>query len=299
VSQDNHQPTVHVAQKLRNAGLGCEIVTFVPTETAVLRRDRIVVILALTSLTALAWSYLLWLSADMAMGGMDMGDFRMIPSGMGLMVPAHTPWRAMEFAFVFAMWTVMMVGMMTPSATPMILMYARLGRQTEARARPLAATVWFAVGYFLVWVALALLATLVQWALERTALLDSWMASTSNVLGAFVFVAAGSYQWTRLKDVCLAQCQTPFPFLMRQGGFRRDAPGCVMLGLRHGAYCVGCCWTLMALLLVGGVMNVLWIALLALLLLVEKVTPFGRQIAPIACMVLIALGALLFSMGIS
>jgi predicted metal-binding membrane protein len=299
VSQDNDQPTVRVAQKLRNAGLGCEIVTFVPTETAVLRRDRIVVILALTLLTALAWSYLLWLSADMAMGGMDMGDFRMIPSGMGLMVPAHTPWRAMEFAFVFAMWTVMMVGMMTPSATPMILMYARVGRQTETQGTPFAATVWFTAGYFLVWVTFALLATLVQWALERTALLDSWMASTSNVLGAFVFVAAGSYQWTRLKDVCLAQCQTPFPFLMRQGGFRRDAPGCVMLGLRHGAYCVGCCWTLMALLLVGGVMNVLWIALLALLLLVEKVTPFGRQIAPIACMVLIALGALLFSMGIS
>ena len=299
MSQDNDQPTVRVAQKLRNAGLGCEIVNFVPTETAVLRRDRIVVILALTLLTALAWSYLLWLSADMAMGGMDMGDFRMIPSGMGLMVPAHTPWRAMEFAFVFAMWTVMMVGMMTPSATPMIFMYARLGRQTEARGRPLAATVWFTAGYFLVWVAFALLATLVQWALERTALLDSWMASTSNVLGAFVFVAAGSYQWTRLKDVCLAQCQTPFAFLMRHGGFRRDAPGSLMLGLRHGAYCVGCCWALMALLLVGGVMNVLWIALLALLIILEKVTSSGRPIAHLAGIVLVAAGAWLFSMGMS
>jgi len=242
---------------------------------------------------------LLWLSADMAMGGMDMGDFRMIPSGMGLMVPAHTPWRAMEFAFVFAMWTVMMVGMMTPSATPMILMYACLGRQTEARGRPLAATVWFTAGYFLVWVAFALLATFVQWALERTALLDSWMASTSNVLGAFVFVAAGSYQWTRLKDVCLTQCQRPFAFLMRHGGFRRDAPSSLMLGLRHGAYCVGCCWVLMTLLLVGGVMNVLWIALLALLIILEKVTSFGRPIAHLAGIVLVAAGAWLFSMGMS
>jgi len=299
VSQDNHQPTVRVAQKLRNAGLGCEIVTFVPTETAVLRRDRIAVILALTLLTALAWSYLLWLSADMAMGGMDMGDIRMIPSGMGLMVPAHTPWRALEFAFVFAMWTVMMVGMMTPSATPMILMYARLGRQTEARGRPLAATVWFTAGYILVWVAFALLATLVQWALERTALLDSWMASTSNVLAGLVFVAAGSYQWTRLKDVCLAQCQMPFAFLMRHGGFRRDAPGSLVLGLRHGAYCVGCCWVLMTLLLVGGVMNVLWIALLALLIILEKVTSFGRPIAHLAGIVLVVAGAWLFSMGMS
>ena len=288
-----------IATKLRDAGLGCEIVNFVPTETAVLRRDCIVVVLALTLLTALAWSYLLWLSAEMAMGGMDMGDFRMIPSGLGLMVPAHTPWQAMEFAFVFAMWTVMMVGMMTPSAAPMIVMYARMGRQTETRDTPFAATVWFATGYFLVWVAFALLATLVQWALERTALLNSWMASTSNVLGAFVFVAAGSYQWTRLKDVCLAQCQRPFAFLMRQGGFRRDAPGSLMLGLRHGAYCVGCCWVLMTLLLVGGVMNLLWIALLALLIFLEKFTSFGRPIAHLAGIVLVAAGVWLFSMGMS
>jgi predicted metal-binding membrane protein len=265
----------------------------------VLRRDRIVVILALTLLTALAWSYLLWLSADMAMGGMEMGDFRMIPSGMGLMVPAHTPWLAMEFVFVFAMWTVMMVGMMTPSAAPIIVMYARVGRQTETQGTPFAATVWFTAGYFLVWVTFALLATLVQWALERTALLDSWMASTSNILGGLLFVAAGSYQWTRLKDVCLAQCQRPFAFLMRQGGFRRDAPGSLMLGLRHGAYCVGCCWVLTALLLVGGVMNVLWIALLALLIILEKVIPFGRQIAPLAGIVLVAAGAWLFSMGMA
>jgi predicted metal-binding membrane protein len=127
----------------------------------------------------------------------------------------------MEFAFVFAMWTVMMVGMMTPSAMPMILMYARVGRHAEAQGTPLVATVWFVAGYFLVWTAFALIATLVQWALERTALLDSEMVGTSNILGGLVFVAAGSYQWTRLKDVCLTQCQMPFAFLMRQGGFRR------------------------------------------------------------------------------
>jgi predicted metal-binding membrane protein len=299
VSEDARLLAARLAQKLRDAGLGCEMVNFVPTETAVLRRDRIVIVLALTLLTAFAWSYLLWLSADLTVGGMDMGDFRMILSGMGLMVPAHTPWRAMEFAFLFAMWTVMMVGMMTPSAAPMIVMYARMGRQTETQGTPFAATVWFTAGYFLVWVAFALLATLVQWALERTALLDSWMASTSNVLAGLLFVAAGSYQWTRLKDVCLTQCQRPFAFLMRQGGFRRDAPGSLVLGLGHGAYCVGCCWVLMTLLLVGGVMNVLWIALLALLVLLEKATPFGRQIAPVAGVVLIAAGAWLFSMGMS
>jgi predicted metal-binding membrane protein len=235
----------------------------------------------------------------MEMGGMDMGDFRMIPSGMGLMMPAHTPWRAMEFAFVFAMWTVMMVGMMTPSAAPVILMYARVGRQTEAQGGPLAATVWFASGYFLVWAAFSLLATLVQWALERTALLDSAMASTSNVLGGLVFVAVGSYQWTRLKDICLAECQRPFAFLIRHGGFRRDMTGCVMLGLRHGAYCVGCCWALMTLLFIGGVMNLLWIVLLALLILLEKVTSFGRQIAFLTGGVFVAAGAWMLLTAIS
>jgi predicted metal-binding membrane protein len=188
---------------------------------------------------------------------------------------------------------------MTPSAAPIIVMYARVGRQTETQGTPFAATVWFTAGYFLVWVTFALLATLVQWALERTALLDSWMASTSNILGGLLFVAAGSYQWTRLKDVCLAQCQRPFAFLMRQGGFRRDAPGSLMLGLRHGAYCVGCCWALTALLLVGGVMNVLWIALLALLIILEKVTSFGRPIAHLAGLALVAAGVWLFSMGMS
>jgi predicted metal-binding membrane protein len=251
----------------------------------VLRRDRIVVCLALIFLTTLAWSYLLWLSADMDMGG-DMGGMDMVG-----MMPDHTPWRVMEFALVFVMWTVMMVGMMTPSVAPMILMYARVARQTEAQGAPFAATVWFVVGYFLAWAAFSLLATLLQWRLERTALLDSAMAIRSHVLGALVFMAAGSYQWTRLKDVCLAQCQMPFAFLMRHGGFRRDAPGALMLGLRHGAYCIGCCWALMALLFVGGVMNVLWIVLLALLILLEKITPLRRLIAPLAGTVLIAAGA--------
>src|SRR6516165_1035436 len=276
VDEDPYQMAARIAQRLREAGLKSQILNLMPADTTVLRRDRIVIILAFTLLTALAWSYLLWLAADMGMGGMDMTGYRMIPSGMGLMIPAHMPWRAMEFAFVFAMWTVMMVAMMTPSAVPMILTYARVGRETEPQAAPLSATVWFAAGYFLVWTAFALLATFVQWAFERTAVLDSAMPSTSNVIGGLLFVAAGGYQWTQLKELCLAQCQTPFAFLMRHGGFRRDALGSLILGLRHGSYCVGCCWALMTLLLVGGAMNLLWIVLLALLIILEKVTPSGR-----------------------
>jgi predicted metal-binding membrane protein len=291
VSERRRQIATRIAQKLRDAGIGAEIF-LPPAETAsasLLRRDRIVTILALALLTALAWSYLLWLSADMFMGGMDMSGLRMIPSGRGLMAPAH-PWRAMEFAFVFIMWTVMMVGMMMPSAVPMILMYVGMGRRAEPNGAPLVATVWFVTGFLLIWAAFSLLATLVQWALERTALLDFAMASTNNVLGGLVFVAAGTYQWTRLKDTCLAHCHEPFAFLIRHGGYRRDALGSVMLGLRYGAYCVGCCWVLMALLFVGGVMNVLWIVLLALFISLEKVTSLGRRIAPIAGIILIAAG---------
>ena len=212
------QIAAHIAEELRHSGVPCETVIPVPTQTAVLRRDRIVIVLALALLAALAWSYLLWLSADMDMGGMDMTGFRMIPSGMALMVPAHTPWLPIEFAFVFVMWVVMMVAMMTPSSVPMFLMYARVGRQTAERGRPLAATAWFATGYFLVWTAFALLVTLAQWAFERAALLDFKMASTDTVIAGLLFVAAGSYQWTNLKDICLAECRTPYAFLIRHGG---------------------------------------------------------------------------------
>ena len=110
IDRDAQHIATSIAQKLQEARLRCEIVNLLPVEAAVLRRDRIVVILALTLLTTLAASYMLWLSADMAMGGMNMSGFRMIPSGMGLMIPAEQPWQGMEFVFVFAMWTVMMIG---------------------------------------------------------------------------------------------------------------------------------------------------------------------------------------------
>jgi predicted metal-binding membrane protein len=260
---------------------------------AILRRDRLLVAGALGVTAALAWAYVLWLAADMDMGGMDMTGFRMIPAGLGFMAPVDAPWGVIEFAFVFVMWAVMMIGMMTPSVAPMILTYARVGREGNAKGKPLVATGWFAAGYFLTWIGFSLAATLAQWMIERAALLDSRMASASNVLGDIVLIAAGVYQWSPLKDVCLAQCQSPIGFLMRYGGFRRDLPGCLLMGLRHGAYCIGCCWVLMALLFVGGVMNVLWIALLALLVLLEKLAPFGRWIARAAGVACVVAGAAL------
>jgi predicted metal-binding membrane protein len=245
----------------------------------VLRRDRWIVGGAILIIVALAWAYVLWLANDMDMGGMDMTGFRMIPAGIGIMLPADEPWHAIEFGYVFLMWAVMMVGMMAPSAAPMILMYARVGRQWKAQGKPYAATGWFAAGYLLAWTGFSLVATVLQWLVERAALLDSQMTLASNLVGAIVLIAAGIYQWTPFKDVCLVQCQSPLMFLMRHGGFRDDPRGCLSLGLRHGGYCVGCCWLLMALLFIGGIMNVLWIALLSLLVLLEKLMPAGRWIA--------------------
>src|ERR1700742_2758540 len=162
---------------------------------AVLRRDRLIVAGALGVTAALAWGYVLWLAADMDMGGMDMTGFRMIPAGLGLMAPANAPWGAIEFAFVFVMWAVMMIGMMAPSVAPVILMYARVGRQGKLAGKACAGTGWFAAGYFLAWAGFSLVATLVQWVLERKALLDANMASANMLLGGVVLIAAGIYQW--------------------------------------------------------------------------------------------------------
>ncbi len=270
------------------------------TLETVLRRDRLIVGCALGVIIALAWAYMFWLAADME--GMDMNPqdpgairLRMVPAGIGMMAPAAAPWSAVEFAFVFVMWAVMMVGMMAPAAAPMLLMYARAGRQVRAGqgtsgGKPLAATGWFAAGYFLAWVGFSLGATLFQWVLDREALLDVRMASANVLLGAVVLIAAGIYQWTPIKNACLAQCQSPLLFLMRHGGFRSNIQGCLQLGLLHGTYCVGCCWVLMALLFVVGAMNVIWIALLSLLVLLEKLAPWGSWVARVAGAACIAAG---------
>jgi len=256
----------------------------------VLRRDRAIMIAALGVITVLTWADLIWLADDMFMGGMDMTGFRMIPAGQSLMMPVSEPWKPIEFAFVFAMWAVMVVGMMTPSAAPMILIYAQVGRQAAFDNKPFAATAWFVGGYLLAWMAFSLAATSAQWGLERAALLTPMMASASNILGGVVLIAAGLYQWTPLKEACLFNCQSPLTFILRHGGFRGDPAGALGLGVRHGTYCIGCCWALMVLLFVGGVMNLFWIAALAIFVLLEKVIPSGRIIARVAGVIFMAWG---------
>ena len=186
------------------------------------------------------------------------------------MTPSLQPWSGAEFAFMFLMWSVMMVAMMLPSAAPMVLFYARVGRKAAIDAEPFTPTGLFAAGYLLVWFGFALAATGAQWALERAALLTPTVEGTSNVVGGVLLIMAGLYQWSPLKDTCLAHCQAPLLFIQSHGGFRRNVSGALEIGVRHGAYCVGCCWVLMTLLFVGGVMNVLWITAIATLVFVEK-----------------------------
>ena len=187
--------------------------------------------------------------------------------------------------------------MMTPSVAPMILLYARVGRQRKTDGKPFRGNCMVAIGYLLAWFVFALAATIAQWALEQYALLTPMMESTSNIFGGVVLITAGLYQWTPFKDVCLRQCQAPLLFIQNHGGFRRDAVGSLTLGAWHGAYCVGCCWVLMALLFVSGVMNALWIALIASFVLVEKIIPVGRFISRIAGVGFVLMGTWLIAVG--
>jgi predicted metal-binding membrane protein len=223
---------------------------------------------ALVGMAALCWAYLIWLSAPPI-------DTPAQHSSMAAMSGEFGSWSPAQFITMLLMWSVMMVGMMTPAAAPMILIYARVARQASSRGTPFASSAWFALAYLLTWAGFALLTTLLQLALERTLLLSPMMASATPILSGALLIAAGIYQWTPLKNTCLTQCQSPFSFIQRHGGFRGDRRGAMLLGLRHGGYCVGCCWALMLLLFVVGVMNLLWVAAIGALVLAEKLIP-GR-----------------------
>jgi predicted metal-binding membrane protein len=249
---------------------------------SVLRRDRLVVLVGLAGVTTLAWIYLVVLSARM--GGMP-GTMEGVTDMLRL-----KPWSAIDFLLMFLMWAVMMVGMMVPSAAPMILLYTRLVRRERSRGRPLASVGTFFVGYIAVWTGFSLAATALQWVLERLALLSPMMVSSSAWLGGLLLIAAGVYQLSPAKQACLQHCRSPLEFLSTR--WRPGARGAFAMGLEHGAFCVGCCWVLMALLFVGGVMNLLWVAAITLFVLIEKVAPWGALTGRVASALLCVAGLL-------
>ena len=211
--------------------------------------------------------------------------------GMSMAAPGFSPWTFTHAVFMFAMWAVMMVGMMAPSAAPMVLIYTQVARQAKTLGKPFASALWFTGGYLLAWTGFAAVATACQYALERAALLSPTMASASKWLGAALLLAVGLYQWAPIKERCLTQCRSPLSFVQTHGGFKSTAIGSLRLGLLHGVYCIGCCWALMALLFVGGVMNLLWIVSIAIVVLAEKLAPGGRYVARAAGLLAIVAGA--------
>jgi predicted metal-binding membrane protein len=291
--------------------------------TAVLRRDRLVVIIALVTVIVAAWIYVL-AGAGTGMSAFEMTAMTRAPAGMAptggdmpamgegdmpgmamgegvsgampdMTMAAMAPiaWTPGYAVLMFFMWWIMMMAMMLPSAAPMILLFAMINRKQREKGAPYVPTGMFAAGYVLVWGAFSLVAVTAQWGLARSGLVSSTMASTSVLLGAGLLIAAGVYQLTPLKHACLRHCRSPIFFISHH--WRPGDLGALRMGVEHGAFCTGCCWFLMALLFYGGVMNLFWIVGLALFVLLEKTIPTGHWLGRTTGALLIAWGgALLF-----
>jgi predicted metal-binding membrane protein len=246
------------------------------------RGQRAIIGAGLLALTLLSWLYLVLLADAMeAMGaaGGHAAFMWLMPMGR---------WGAIEVALCFAMWFVMMVAMMVPSAAPMLFAFHAMSRSRGSRDRAAGRFVAFLLGYLCVWAAFSLLATGAQWWLHEAAAVTDLMTSASATLDAALLLGAGIYQFAPMKQVCLSRCRSPMGFLLSE--WREGPRGALVMGFRHGAFCVGCCWGLMALLFVGGVMNLLWIAVLAAAVLIEKLLPFGAMLARIAGLAMLASG---------
>ena len=243
---------------------------------AVLRRDRAVVVAALVAVITIAWIWIL-LGAGTGMTAMRMVLRSGVPGMAGMMVPAE--WTLGYAGLMFVMWCAMMAAMMLPSAAPILLLFARANRNERAGGRPFIPTGIFAAGYLAAWGGFSALATGLQWELQRLGLLSPMMATTSYWLGSAILLAAGVWQLTPIKTICLRHCRSPMGFLVQS--WHPGRPGAFRMGLEHGTYCLGCCWFLMGLLFFGGIMNLFWIIGLAGFVLLEKTTPMGSWIGRI------------------
>jgi predicted metal-binding membrane protein len=238
------------------------------------------------AVTALAWGYLFYL--DRQMSSARQYDRMMAEMGMSMAMP----WTTADLLFTFAMWVVMMVGMMAGSAAPVMLLFAGVRARRGGGRVPLIVLI-FGLGYLAVWVGFSACATLAQWALHHATMLSPAMAASSPQVGGAILCAAGVYQLTPFKRACLMHCQSPLGFLMTR--WRDGMRGALQMGMRHGAYCLGCCWALMCVLFVAGVMNLVWVATLALFVFLEKTGPAGTVVARVAGAAMILLGVLLFA----
>jgi predicted metal-binding membrane protein len=238
-------------------------------------RDRAIVVASLVAIAGLAWAYLFGLSQDMA----SMDDM----PGMA-MSSTLAP-----FPLTAIMWAVMMVGMMLPSAMPMILLFTTV--QRKQGKRPVITTGTFAAGYLLVWGGFSVAAAALQIQLGKLALLSPSLTFVSTRLAGMAFLLAAAYEFSPLKNRCLIQCSSPISFITSH--WRPGVAGAFRMGVWHGVFCVGCCWALMLLLFTAGVMNLLWVAVLAALVLVQKVLPSPRIATTVVGMAMAVVGIIL------
>jgi predicted metal-binding membrane protein len=243
---------------------------------ATLRRDRAVLGIGLLGLAVLAWAYVARMAAAPA-GGMS-------SMAMPGMAAGGTP----GLGWLVGMWAVMMVAMMLPSAAPTILLFAGVSRRRRQQGRPAVPVALFTLSYLLVWTVYAAAAATAQWKLHRLTLLSPAMASASPILAGGLLIAAGLYQWMPLKGACLSHCRSPLGFFSTE--WREGARGALLMGMRHGSFCVGCCWLLMALLFVAGVMNLVWVAAIAGFVLLEKLVRGGETLGRVAGVALVCWG---------
>ncbi len=248
----------------------------------VLARDRLVIAASLAALAVLAWLYLVLVARQMGdMGTAATSPMPGMPEMPGMPGMQTAPGAgAPKFLPTALMWLVMMIGMMVPSAAPMVLLFGNVQRRQLANESPALRVALFTAGYLAVWGAFSAVAAITQVALAKRSMLASMELTVANGLGALLVALAGLYQLTPLKNVCLRHCRSPAEFLSRH--WRKGSAGALRMGVEHGLYCVGCCWVLMGLLFVVGVMNLVWVAALAGLVLLEKLVPRGETVARIS-----------------
>jgi predicted metal-binding membrane protein len=255
--------------------------------SSVPQRERWIIAAALAAIAAAAWAYMIHEARGMNLTGVCEC------LGMQMRGSAGAGWSAGTLLPLFLMWAGMMVAMMLPSAMPMILTFATVSRNRRRQEWPYVPVTIFVAGYVAIWTGFSVLAAIAQWFLHRQALLSSAMASRSAWLGGILLLAAGVFQFTPLKHACLTQCRAPFDFIMTR--WREGSLGAFRMGVEHGLFCVGCCWALMGLLFVAGVMNILWIAALSLLVGLEKLLPRGLWLSSATGVILTAWGAWLIA----
>ena len=252
------------------------------------RRDRFVAACAVAILTLFAWIYL----TRMATAMYDAASQAGIHATMGM--NGMDAWDTGDVAALFAMWVVMMVGMMLPSVAPMILLVAATHRRQGGPQMQMR-TVAFAAGYLVAWTEFSLAAALAQAALHAGAMMTSSMVTRPVMLSGAIFLAAGAYQWLPFKHSCLTHCRSPLHFVSEH--WREGTSGMFTVGLQHGLFCIGCCWMLMTLLFAAGVMNLAWVAAIGTLVLVEKLLKQGALVGRVAGIAFCAWGLYLVTLG--